>query len=81
LVRWIFGKCRHIKPYFKGVDQYDDMWNSLSGWTEQDYTCRRMPANTASGRFMARCFGTGFEVTALGSWLDVAHTQLTDDTR
>jgi hypothetical protein len=46
--RWIFREWRKVKAYFKDVDEYDNLWKRLSGWSEQDYTCHCMPANAAS---------------------------------
>jgi hypothetical protein len=46
--RWGFRERHNVKPYFKDLDRYDDLWKTLSGWTEQDYSCRRMPADKAS---------------------------------
>jgi hypothetical protein len=46
--RWIFRAWDEVKPDFKDVDRFDDLWLRLSGWSTEDYTCHRMPAEKAS---------------------------------
>jgi len=46
--RWIFSEWHEVKQDFKDVDRFDDLWLRLSGWSTEDYTCRRMPAEKAS---------------------------------
>jgi hypothetical protein len=46
--RWVFSEWYQVKPHFKDVDRFDDLWSTLSGWTTEDYTCRLMPADKAS---------------------------------
>lgn len=46
--RWVFREWREVKPDFKDVDRFDDLWFRLSGWSTDDYTCHRMPAEKAS---------------------------------
>ena len=46
--RWIFRHWHDVKPDFKDVDRFDDLWFRLSGWSTEDYTCHRMPAGKAS---------------------------------
>ena len=46
--RWIFREWHEVKPDFKDVDRFDDLWFRLSGWSTEDYRCHRMPAEKAS---------------------------------
>ena len=46
--RWIFSDWREVKPEFKDVDRFDDLWFRLSDWSTEHYTCHRMPAEKAS---------------------------------
>ena len=46
--RWIFSDWHEVKPEFKDVDRFDDLWFRLSDWSTEDYTCHRMPAEKAS---------------------------------
>jgi hypothetical protein len=46
--RWVFKDWHEVNPQFKNADRFDSLWLRLSGWTTEDYTCRLMPADTAS---------------------------------
>jgi hypothetical protein len=46
--RWIFSEWHEVKPEFKDVDRFDDLWFRLSGWSTEDYTCHGMPVEKAS---------------------------------
>ncbi len=46
--KWVFSRTQQITPRFKDLDQYDQLWLELSGWTTEDYSCRLMPADKAS---------------------------------
>jgi len=48
--RWVFRDWHDVKPHFKDADRFDDLWLKLSGWTNEDYTCRLMRADEVSKR-------------------------------
>jgi hypothetical protein len=48
--RWVFTEWHDVQPYFKDADRFDDMWLTLSGWSNEDYRCHRIPEDKASKR-------------------------------
>lgn len=48
--RWVFTHSREVKPHFKDVERFDQLWLSLSGWSTEDYQCHRMSADNASAK-------------------------------
>lgn len=58
--RWIFREWHEVKPDFKDVERFDDLWFRLSGWSTEDYTCHRMPAEKTSKRVYETMLGETF---------------------
>ena len=46
--RWVFQDCHEVTPCFADTERFDLLWKELSGWSDQDYRCHRMPADDAS---------------------------------
>jgi hypothetical protein len=66
--RWVFRQWAQVKPHFKDADRFNDLWLTLSGWTNKDYTCTLMPAEKASKKVydkMLRSIGPARGVDSL----------------
>lgn len=46
--KWVFRERHEVKPNFKDIDRFDDLWLSLSGRPTEGYRRHCLPANKAS---------------------------------
>jgi hypothetical protein len=50
LVSLVVQDWHTVKPSFADDQRYDQLWEELSGWNPEDYTCHSMSGVEASAR-------------------------------